>query len=126
MFSLLYQITLEVKQFKGLSQKWQYFTYVWNLIDFIGLFLSLVFNIHTLAEWHEIPVENLRIMAAFATCAIFIKLYDWLRLFEMTAFYVLLVKMTMKEILPFMILLFVSLLIFGIPMSMLSLNREED
>ena len=67
-----------------------------------------------------------RIMAAFATCAIFIKLYDWLRLFENTAFYVLLVKLTMKDILPFMILLFVSLLIFGIPMSMLSLNRDES
>ena len=123
---LFNEIFVEARQFKGLTKKMKYISNGWNWIDFFGLSLSLIFNIHTLAEMHEIPVETLRIMAAFATCAIFIKLYDWLRLFESTAFYVLLVKLTMKDILPFMILLFVSLLIFDIPMSMLSLNRDEN
>ena len=65
-------------------------------------------------------------MAALASSALFIKLYDWLRLFKSTSFYVLLVKLTIKDILPFMTLFAVSLLIFGMPMSFLSLNRTED
>ena len=86
----------------------------------------LTFNIDTLAERDDISVENLRIIAAIATCSLFIKLYDWLRLFQNTSFYVLLVKLTMKDVLAFMILLIVSLLIFGIPVSLLSLNRADD
>ena len=36
-------------------------------------------------------VEPLRVLAAFASCFILVKMFDWLRLFEETAFYVLLV-----------------------------------
>ena len=96
------------------------------MLDVVGLTLNLVFNLDTMAERDDISVENLRIIAALASCSLFIKLYDWLRLFKDTSFYVLLVKLTIKDITAFIILFVVSLLIFGIPMSMLSLNRVED
>ena len=79
-----------------------------------------------MSELSLISVQNLRVMAALASCALFIKLYDWLRLFKSTSFYVLLVKLTVKDILPFMTLFAVSLLIFGMPMNMLSHNRDDE
>ena len=71
-------------------------------------------------------IESERIIAAFASCCTLIKLYDWLRLFKDTSFYVLLVKLTLTDVTAFFILFAVSLLIFGVPMSMLSLNRQDD
>lgn len=55
-----------------------------------------------------------------------VKCYDWLRLFESTSFYILLIGETLNDIKPFMILLAVTLLTFGIPMVLLNLNRGED
>ena len=92
----------------------------------MGLLTTLIFDVHTMSELSLISVQNLRVMAALASCALFIKLYDWLRLFKSTSFYVLLVKLTVKDILPFMTLFAVSLLIFGMPMNMLSHNRDDE
>ena len=54
-----------------------------------------------------------------------IKVFDWLRLFEGTAFYILLVQETLKDVQSFMILLIAALMMFGMPMVMLNLNRAE-
>lgn len=42
--------------------------------------------------------ETLRIVAAITSCSLMIKLYDWLRLFDGTSFYILLIAETMKDI----------------------------
>ena len=70
--------------------------------------------------------ELLRIIAAFASCFIFVKIFDWLRLFEGTAFYVHLVGETFSDILAFLILLLITLMTFGVPMYMLNLNRDAE
>ena len=64
-------------------------------------------------------------MAAFSSCSLMIKFYDWLRLFESTSFFILLIERTLNDILYFMILFTVAILAFGLPMSMLDLNRAE-
>ena len=73
-----------------------------------------------------LPIENMRVMASIASCTLLIKVFDWLRLFKKTAFYILLVGETFKEMSAFLILLFVALLMFGVPMIMLNLNRSQD
>lgn len=73
-----------------------------------------------------IDVESLRIMAAIASFCILAKVFDWLRLFEQTAFYVMLVTETQRDIRAFIILLFTSLMLFGVPLEMLNLNRSEQ
>ena len=73
-----------------------------------------------------IPIEWLRIMAAISTSCLLAKVFDWLRLFEQTAFYILLINETLKDIGSFLILLVVALMMFGVPMIMLNLNREPD
>jgi len=65
-------------------------------------------------------------MAAIASCTLMMKVFDWLRLFEQTAFYILLVEETMRDVSSFLILLTTALMMFGVPMVMLNLNRLED
>ena len=54
------------------------------------------------------------------------KFYDWLRLFDATAFYITLIEITLTDILPFLVLFIVALLTFGIPLTMLTMNRTGD
>ena len=60
-------------------------------------------------------------MAAFATGATLGKGYDWMRLFEKTSFYIMLIEETIADVSPFLLLLIISLLMFGFPMIMLDL-----
>ena len=73
-----------------------------------------------------LPMELLRPMAAIASCTLIIKMFDWLRLFEKTAFYILLLGQTISDVSYFLILLLTALMMFGVPMIMLNLNRAED
>ena len=51
---------------------------------------------------------------------------DWMRLFDQTSFYILLIGQTLKDIFAFLILIVMSLLMFGFPMIMLNINRSEE
>ena len=55
-------------------------------------------------------------------CMVF-KFFDYLRLLEQTAFYIMLISETLNDIRAFIILLFGTLYLFGMPMVMLNLNR---
>ena len=65
-------------------------------------------------------------MAAFATFSMFVKVFDWMRLFDQTSFYIQLIQQTAKDIAVFLGLLFISLLMFGIPMVMLNSSRTDE
>lgn len=65
-------------------------------------------------------------MAAIASSLVILKVFYWLRLFEFTSFYILLLKKTLWDIRIFMILLIVALATFGIPMVILNFNRENE
>ena len=64
-------------------------------------------------------------MAAVASCFILIKIFDWLRLFEGTSFYIILIEYTLTDISQFLLIYFVSLITFGMPLHMINLNREQ-
>jgi len=55
-----------------------------------------------------------------------LKAFDWMRLFDLTSFYVLLILQTIKDIAAFLLLLLMSLVLFGVPMIILNMNRSED
>ena len=65
-------------------------------------------------------------MAAFATFSMFVKVLDWMRLFDETSFYIHLIKQTGKDIAAFLGLLFISLMMFGVPMIMLNSSRTDE
>lgn len=65
-------------------------------------------------------------MAAFATCITLTTLISWMKLFEQTSFYVLLIQTTLKDIKYFILLLIIALLMFGVPVLILDMNSAED
>ena len=65
-------------------------------------------------------------MASIASCALLMKVFDWLRLFEPTAFYIKLVQETLWDIKAFLILIVTALATFGIPMIILNLKLDEE
>ena len=74
----------------------------------------------------EVDKKRLRLLAAIASCLLLAKLYDWLRLFEATSFYIQLIKVTVYEISAFMILLVIALCMFGIPMLLINQGRRDE
>ena len=91
----------------------------------IGLALTLFILFVTAFEFEFVSFAQLRVTAALATCFILVKLFDWMRLFSGTSFYILLIGKTLQDITQFLIILVVALLCFGLPMVMLDLNRES-
>ena len=94
----------------------------WNLSDVLGLLSVLIILISRGTRLDIIPPQTLRIIAAIASCLTLMKLFDWLRLFEETAFYVLLIGETIYDIRYFILLLMTTLIMFGVPLIMLDGN----
>ena len=86
----------------------------------------MLINVHYLLGLTLLDGEILRTMAAISSSLLVAKIYDWLRLFENTGFYVQLLEATVSSIGWFMLLFLVALLVFGLPLSMLSLSREGE
>ena len=119
----LSQVYLEVLQLKdaGLS----YFRSFWNQVDVTGLLSTLIILFMTSTGLDWIPPQALRVIGAFASCLSFMKLFDWLRLFEQTAFYVLLIGETIYDIRYFVLLLLTTLVMFGVPLVILDGSSPE-
>ena len=77
---------------------------------------------HSLMGLQLIETLKLRTMAAFCSFLLVSKIYNWMRLFERTAFYVQLLYATLESIGWFMLLFFVAMLLFGLPLSLLNLS----
>ena len=134
----------ECLQFKGMENKLSYFTTIWNWLYIAGLVSVLLITLITLGTelslapesyffsfafvWaaNLLSYETLRILAAGASFCLLVEFFDWLRLFERTAFYIMLLVETLSDITGFVILIVASLMLFGVPMAMLNLNRDES
>mmetsp|Transcript_47602 Transcript_47602/g.62926 ORF Transcript_47602/g.62926 Transcript_47602/m.62926 type:complete len:158 (+) Transcript_47602:1509-1982(+) len=124
----IYVCRSEFIQFKTSAQRkgfGEYFKNIWNWFDMVGLSMTLLILLLTLFRLQWISIVSMRIMAALASCLNFIKVFDWLRLFEKTAFYVRLIGAILLEIRWYAVLVFMSLLMFGLPLVMLNLNTGK-
>ena len=117
------QAQVEVMQAK--AEGINYLCSFWNYIDMTGLLLVLLIVLVTGLRLDWFSLEALRVLAAFASCLTLLKLFDWLRLFEQTAFYVLLVGVTLRDVRYFILLLLTTLMMFGIPLVMLDASSYE-
>lgn len=88
----------------------------------IALILTFIVIVSSVPQDPLISLKNLRPVASFASCALLLKLFDWMRLFDKTSFYVKLIQKTLSEIRPFMILIVAALATFGVPMTILNLD----
>ena len=96
-----------------------------NLLD-IFQFLSAIWIIVVNLLDAEYPsLEYQRVLAAFTSLALVIKVLDWFKLFQPTSFFIRLTIDTLYDIRFFSVIFVICLYMFGIPMYMLQLNREE-
>jgi len=119
-----YQIFLELRSMK--AEGCEYLKKGWNYVDMTGLSFVLLVFLTTSFSNEVISPGVVRNMAAFGSCFTLLKFLDWLRLFEETAFYVLLVQETLSDIKPFMLVLFTTLMMFGAPLLMLNHSSAPD
>ena len=59
-------------------------------------------------------------MGAIVSFFLVSKCFDWLRIFEETSFYIMLIFATIEDIGSFMILFMVSLIMFAFPLNILN------
>ena len=90
------------------------------------LILLPVLIVTNFGDGVRIGYETQRVIGAILSTALLLKAYDWLRMFEPTAFYILLIKETIKDIKFFLILFLIALMMFGFPMMLLNFNRHEE
>ena len=126
----IYAVRTEVCQCKSQHDQdndfKDYFKSYWNWFDILGLSINFFLIVLTLLESDLLPLWELKLLAGIHSCLIFIKLFDWLRLFEQTGFYVHLIGLLISKIKYFVILVLVSLCMFGIPLAMIQLDRKND
>ena len=115
------QLRKEVKQL--MYSKWKYFWSPWNFVDISCLIMTLLVLLESYQLLGIFGKSSLRGLAAVASCLIMSKVFYWLRLFKKKAFYILLLERTLVDSWQFISLIFISLLMFGVPMLILNQNR---
>ena len=89
-------IRAEILQLKGTGLS-TYMKSFYNYVDIVSIVLTLFLTSSTMLEVELLPIETLRMLAAILTFFLLLKMYDWLRLFEDTSFFVQLVQRTLSR-----------------------------
>ena len=111
---LVYLIVLELGQFIDNSDTLlDYLLNFWNLCDIFQLLSTLYIVVSNLVQTDNSNKENERIMAAFTVFFAWVKVFDWLRLFDETAFYMKLLKQTLEDMWSFVLIYAVGLAMVG-------------
>ena len=92
--------------------------------DLTYLLLNLLVLFMNLFD-HDDTIDFQRTFAAISICFLWFKVFDWLRLFDGTAFFIILIEETLNAIRHFLIILFVWYMMFGSAMYMLNLGIPE-
>ena len=126
----------EYKQFMSEQKhKCLYFIRWWNWPDLIVLAMTGIASVNQLLKFFFMPdrrlidLEVLQVMGAVSSGLLMVQFYNWLRLFDNTAFYVRLITQTIRRIRYFLLLFVVALALFGLPLNLLNQSRyryEED
>ena len=124
-----YQIYQEMIQIKFLYEDGslkKYFTSLMNIADISCLMMTLALCLTNYGDTPSMGLETQAYMGAFVSFFLFNKCFDWLRVFEETAFLIQLIKATILDIGPFMVLFLAALIMFALPLTILdNINRLE-
>ena len=107
-----------------------YFVDYWNYIDVLSLGLNLMFLIMLNTNCFMVSNEifsktHIRVNAAVGCFTLWIKLFYWMRLFKVTAYFITLITQTLFDIRVFMIMLTIILIAFGTFFSILNTDTSE-
>ena len=115
-----------VQLFHGDQKVYEYFTNFVNITDLVQYFLNTMLIIMTIAHVKFPSLEVRRVMCSFLVCIIWSKMFDWMRMFDSTSFYIKLIIVTVYDILPFFAIFPIFLMTFGTSLYILSMNRGEE
>lgn len=108
------------------ASKWDFknhFNKYWNVNDAIYLTFNIIILLTNLT--YSMTLDHQRVIAAFASIFMWLKVLDWLRLFDDTAFFISLIKETMNGIVSFLIIMVVWYMTFGTAFYMINLSRKQ-
>ena len=106
------QAKCEYVQWLNSETNYDYFSDYWNMNDLTYLLLNLLVLFMNLFD-HDDTIDLQRTFAAISICFLWFKVFDWLRLFDGTAFFIILIEETLNAIRHFLIILFVWYMMFG-------------
>lgn len=112
---LVYNFGIKFYQIKGASVR-VFLSYWTNWFDIIQLLSTtglVSFSLISNNLEPSVDKSYQRVVASISIFLIWLKVFDWLRLFEPTSFYIRLVTATFRDIRSFMILFFTGLAMFG-------------
>ena len=115
-----YMIYIEVMQMK--RDRSDYFKQVWNYFDLFQFTGNIFLIVVTMFEVDFYTMDFIRALASMVSIVIWIKMFDWFRIFDTTSFYIKLIMMTIKDILPFFFIFPVFLMTFGTALLILTSN----
>ena len=97
----------------------------WNMNDLTYLILNLVVMFMNLVD-HDGTLETQRTLASVSVCFLWFKVFDWLRLFDSTAFFIALVVETLSSIRAFLIIMVVWYMMFGSAIYILDMSLPAE
>ena len=80
----------------------------------------------TFLKLHFPSVTNARLLCSIVVFCIWMKMKDFLRLFDTTAFFIKLIDQTIEDIIPFMAILPFFLYTIGTSVFILNMSRGDD
>ena len=87
---IINQARCEYIQWKNSETNMEYFSDYWNMNDLTYLILNILVMMMNVFD-HENTIILQRTFAAISACFLWFKVFDWLRLFDCTAFFILLI-----------------------------------
>ena len=106
----------------------EYFLDIRNCLDLLTYITSIILIIFSMVNYDYPSIENRCVLAALIAISMWLKMLEWLRVFDSTAFFIKLIGTTLVDVLPFFIIFFIFLFMFGSAFYILNMNRigEEE
>ena len=117
---IMNQFMIEYTQIKNSSIR-DHFSDFWNLNDLAYLTLNTIVVFSNFNGFMDIFYQ--RVLAAWSAIGLWMKVLDWLRLFDTTAFFISLYEQTLHAIASFMLVMFTWWMTFGTAFYIINLNR---
>ena len=108
------------------SSAWVHLFDIQNLMDSFQYIVNLMLIFVTAYDTEWPSDDARRIVGAVLVCIVWLKMFEWLKMFDATSFYIKLIIQTITDILPFFYIFPVFLFMFGSSLYILSTNRDDE
>ena len=103
----------------------EYFSFM-NCLDLLTYMISTILIFLSMISLEIPSIQSRCVLAALISIMMWLKMLEWLRVFDSTAFFIKLILQTMVDILPFFVIFFIFIFMFGSALYILSMNRESE